>query len=139
VVFKRAEVGEQFTYVAVAIPWLLAYVFFIAAYALRDRRMPKWLVWCGTVSFSVYLFHPVFLTIAHQVLVSPWLSFVTTVLLTLVFAHYSYKFIEAPVIRYGRKLNRRLDEPASAVAAIGRHGVLQYPTAAVASPQGSER
>jgi peptidoglycan/LPS O-acetylase OafA/YrhL len=102
---------------------LLAYAFFMAAYALRDRRMPASLIWFGTISYSVYLFHPAVVSIMHDVLRNPWLALLTTVGLTLGLAHLSYTFVEAPAIRYGRTVNRRLDEPAA--IALPRSGAVR--------------
>jgi peptidoglycan/LPS O-acetylase OafA/YrhL len=91
----------------------LAAATFATAWALRDRRFPRWAVGLGTVSFSVYLLHPLLLMVSAQFLGTtgrqnvPGMVAFTVVLLTASWA--SHRWIESPAQRLG--LARRSDAP----------------------------
>jgi peptidoglycan/LPS O-acetylase OafA/YrhL len=83
----------------------------------RNKKVPRPLAWLGLVSYSVYLLHPVLIEIYASV---PWThneNFVPTELLMtaifllvlLVCCGLTYRFIEAPMQRMGRRVARRLD------------------------------
>ncbi|WP_371659831.1 acyltransferase family protein [Streptomyces sp. NBC_00280] len=44
--------------------FLLAVLTFAVGLALRRRRIPRWLTGLGTISYSVYLLHPVLLAVS---------------------------------------------------------------------------
>ncbi|MEO3827437.1 acyltransferase [Actinomadura sp. B10D3] len=83
---------------------------FGAAYRLRHARFPGWATGLGTISFSVYLLHPLLLMVAAQFLgVSGredvvGLGFFLLALIVLSWA--SQRWIEAPAQRLGRRLAR---------------------------------
>ena len=90
---------------------------FAVAMLCRNRKVPRPLAWLGLVSYSVYLLHPVLIEIYASV---PWThneNFVPTELLMtaifllvlLVCCGLTYRFIEAPMQRMGRRVARRLD------------------------------
>lgn len=95
---------------------LLAALTFAAGWALRHRRIPRWLTTLGTVSFSLYLLHPVLLQVNDQFLGRPDHDDAVRVLLfvpVLVAVSYlSYRYVELPFQRLGRRLNRRPDAVA---------------------------
>ena len=90
---------------------------FAVAMLCRNKKVPRPLAWLGLVSYSVYLLHPVLIEIYASV---PWThneNFVPTELLMtaifllvlLVCCGLTYRFIEAPMQRMGRRVARRLD------------------------------
>lgn len=100
-------------------PWVSAVVAAWATFAagalLSERRVPGWWAWLGTVSYSVYLLHPVLLELVDGLLADPaavawpwrlWLGAVVVVVL-LGCSALTYRLVEAPAQRAGRWLLRR--------------------------------
>ncbi|MFI0404260.1 acyltransferase family protein [Actinomadura sp. 3N508] len=89
---------------------LAAAATFAAAWRWRHRRFPRWATGLGTISFSVYLLHPLLLMVAAQFLdVSGredvvGLAFFVLALLAASWA--SQRWIEAPAQRFGRRFTR---------------------------------
>jgi peptidoglycan/LPS O-acetylase OafA/YrhL len=88
---------------------------FAAGMLLADRQVPAALAWLGMVSYSVYLIHPILLEIVDGFLADPaavaWpyrvgLGVVTLAAL-LGCAALTYRLVEAPAQRMGRRLARR--------------------------------
>ncbi|MEV4291523.1 acyltransferase family protein [Nonomuraea bangladeshensis] len=77
---------------------VLAFAVFGLAFALRGRAFPRWLTWLGVVSFSLYLLHPLLLHLAPDI----WVYYLVLVPLSGV----TYRLIEAPAQRLGRRLRR---------------------------------
>ncbi|MFS1297540.1 acyltransferase family protein [Streptosporangium longisporum] len=99
-------------------PWLatmaLAGATFAGGMALRGRGLPRFLVWLGLVSYSVYLLHHPLLRIFHAVVgdvraagqaVQLSLSAVF-VLMVLGLSLLTYRYVELPMQRLGRRLAR---------------------------------
>jgi peptidoglycan/LPS O-acetylase OafA/YrhL len=90
---------------------------FAVAWLLRRRRFPRALVWVGTVSYSIYLMHTVLLAAFHRVLdpdagvlplaAQAGVAAVYLCLLAAV-AWTTYRYVEAPGQRFGRRLARLL-------------------------------
>lgn len=81
---------------------------FIAVVTIGPRT-PGWLLWLGTVSYSVYIFQDFSLTLLLPYAgLSPVLFIAAVAALTLCIAAASYKFIEAPFVAFGRRINRQL-------------------------------
>lgn len=90
---------------ATAIPSYLAGVLvFLLAYAARRRVVPAALMWLGTVSYALYLVHPLLLDAAIAI-DAPW-AWVAAVLASLVLAPLAHRWIERPAIALGRRLDR---------------------------------
>ncbi|MGH1553469.1 acyltransferase family protein [Streptomyces sp. L7] len=115
--------GAQFTRRGWVVAFLLAVLTFGTGLALRRRRVPHWLTWLGTISYSVYLVHPVLLAVTdgtigrlrHDSPVAE-LAFVA-VLLPL--CALTYRYVEVPGRRWGRRLARRVEPPRGALAPAG--------------------
>ncbi|MBO2450067.1 acyltransferase [Actinomadura barringtoniae] len=91
---------------------LAAGAIFAIGYALRHRKVAKWLTWPGVISFAVYLLHPILLAVVEAVIGGPgaerpWLLAAFLVLL-LIPCYLAYRLVEAPMQRLGRKVSRRL-------------------------------
>jgi peptidoglycan/LPS O-acetylase OafA/YrhL len=93
-------------FLAMLTAWLGAYGLFALGILLRGRRVPGWLRWLGTVSYSVYLMQGVVL-IAVAPLADPVLSAVVWVVATLALSGATYRLVEQPSIRMSRMLGRR--------------------------------
>jgi peptidoglycan/LPS O-acetylase OafA/YrhL len=84
-------------------------------FTLCGQRWPKFMVWCGTVSYSLYLFHPVifyslyyFLSTHPKYAAAPlslWLLLCAAA--TVAFASVTYLLVEAPTNRLAARLTRR--------------------------------
>lgn len=90
---------------------IAAAVAFAAAWRLRDRRFPAWATGLGTISFSLYLLHPLLLMVATQFLGATGREDAVTglavFLVVLVAASWaSQRWIEAPAQRLGRRISR---------------------------------
>jgi peptidoglycan/LPS O-acetylase OafA/YrhL len=87
---------------------LLAAVTFAAAWALRHRRIPRWLTGLGTISFSLYLLHPVLLMLSDQFGGTPEhddpLRLTAFTAALIVISTLTYRYVEVPFQRLGRRL-----------------------------------
>jgi peptidoglycan/LPS O-acetylase OafA/YrhL len=83
--------------------WLGAYAIFCTALALRSRAVPRWLRRLGTISFSVYLVQALVL-LAVPALPSPALTAALWVAVTVAVSEGTYRFVEQPAVRLGRRL-----------------------------------
>lgn len=129
------EVGQFPVYLLITLAVVGA--LFATGMALRHRRIPAVLAWLGLVSYSVYLLHrAVFDTLEpllnqHRAgpLQAPWYrqALVGVLLLGLVLAlsALTYRCIEAPGQRFGRRVARWLDArfPARSGVPGGGSGV----------------
>ena len=78
----------------------------------RFRLSVKFLSWLGTISYSIYLFHPIFITITIDYFYNPYPSLAVSHLyiliaagLTIAFSSCVHVWVEAPCIKLGRALN----------------------------------
>ncbi len=91
---------------------LLAGATFAVGMACRHKRIPSMLAWLGLVSYSAYLLHPLLISIYNWIpLTQHPHSFPEQVLLAAAFlavllgcCALSYRFIEAPMQRRGKRL-----------------------------------
>ncbi|WP_326750654.1 acyltransferase [Streptomyces hirsutus] len=107
--------GAHFTRRAWIVAFLLAVLTFGVGLALRRRRIPRLLTGLGTISYSVYLVHPVLLAVTDGT-IGRWrqdkplleLAFYAVLLPLCVL---TYWYIEAPGQAWGRKVARRVQPP----------------------------
>jgi peptidoglycan/LPS O-acetylase OafA/YrhL len=103
--------GAPFTRRGWIVAFLLAVLTFGVGLALRRRRIPRWLTGLGTISYSVYLVHPVLLAVSDGT-IGRWrqdnlvleAAFYAVLLPLCVL---TYRYVEAPGQKWGRKLARR--------------------------------
>ncbi|MFC8361155.1 acyltransferase family protein [Streptomyces griseorubiginosus] len=104
--------GDHFTKRGWITAFMLALITFGAGTAVRNRCLPRVLTGLGTISYSVYLVHPVLLTVIDSTVGrrrqdSPVLEAMFFVALLPV-CLLTHRWIEAPSQRWGRGLARRL-------------------------------
>jgi len=100
-----------------AISSLLAAATFAAAMAWRNRDMPRFLTWLGMISYSVYLLHMLMIDVLVRVpltqagpsLIVQLGTTAAFVCLLLGCCALSYRFVEAPMQRAGRRVAARLE------------------------------
>jgi peptidoglycan/LPS O-acetylase OafA/YrhL len=99
--------------------WLGAYAIFGAGLALRSRTVPHWLRRLGAISFSVYLVQALVL-LAVPALPSPTLTAVVWTALILAISEGTYRVVELPAVRLGRRLGARTPHavPATPIRSI---------------------
>jgi peptidoglycan/LPS O-acetylase OafA/YrhL len=107
--------GDHFTRRGWVIAFLLAVLTFGAGLASRRRRIPRMLTGLGTISYSVYLVHPVLLavidsTIGRQRQDSLALE-VAFFAVLLPLCLLTYRCVEAPSQTCGRRLAHRMCPP----------------------------
>jgi peptidoglycan/LPS O-acetylase OafA/YrhL len=110
--------GAQATRRAWILAFLLAALTFGVGLAVRHRRIPLWLTGLGTISYSIYLVHPVLLAVVHGTL-GRWrrddlvleAAFYAVLLPLCVL---TYRCVEAPGQAWGRKLARHVQAPSRA-------------------------
>jgi peptidoglycan/LPS O-acetylase OafA/YrhL len=90
---------------------------FAVAMLCRHKKVPRALAWLGLVSYSVYLLHPLLIEIYDSVPLTRNENFLPMelllvgvfVLVLLACCALTYRYIEAPMQRLGRRTARRLD------------------------------
>lgn len=105
----QQDMGNGETWSRYLVTYTLAIVSFLLLTGCLRFQHPV-LLWLGAVSYSVYLLHPSMALLAWHLLrgVDTPLLFVTlAMVLTLVSARVSLRFVETPFIQLGRYLNRR--------------------------------
>ncbi|WP_051830077.1 MULTISPECIES: acyltransferase family protein [Streptomyces] len=126
------------SWMAFSFAYLAAWAVFAAGLLLRRRRFPRWLSGLGTISFSVYLLHgPLMFFIGWKLRGHPLAGWQGQTALTVgylaalvVLGYLSYRLVEVPFQRLGRKVARALDRrfPPPAPAHQGRHPAEAVPT-----------
>jgi peptidoglycan/LPS O-acetylase OafA/YrhL len=107
--------GDHFAQRGWIVAFLLAVLTFGAGLASRRRRIPRMLTGLGTISYSVYLVHPLLLVVIDSTLgrrrqdsLALEVAFFTVLLPLCVL---TYRCIEAPGQTWGRRLAHRLQPP----------------------------
>jgi peptidoglycan/LPS O-acetylase OafA/YrhL len=87
-------------------------LFIVGFYTLRLNN--PFLLWLGTVSYSIYLFHPIAIKSVYWLVDQKWSSYLSSLhlsaymlfvcLITFVIAFFTYRYFERPCIDLGRRL-----------------------------------
>jgi peptidoglycan/LPS O-acetylase OafA/YrhL len=119
VLIKKDDPLEHYSFWAVLAPWSTAYIVFLISYLLRTHSFPRALVWLGTISYSVYLLHPLVLTVVpawHN----PVYSLIVKIAVTIIVASCTYLCLERPSIALGKRLYAQfMSGPGRASSAVG--------------------
>ena len=88
--------------------WTLSILFFVAALVTTEQvRWPRFLAWMGTVSYSAYLLHPISIGVSQHLLPVGPLLLAMQFVLSIALAWMGYRYIETPMIAYGKKVGNR--------------------------------
>ncbi|WP_079053654.1 acyltransferase family protein [Streptomyces phaeochromogenes] len=106
---------DHFTRRGWIVAFLLAVLTFGAGLLSRHRRIPRLLTGLGTISYSVYLVHPVLLAVIDNTIgrrrqdnLALQVAFFTVLLPLCLLTH---RYIEAPSQTWGRRCARRVQPP----------------------------
>ena len=110
--FVRADDGSDHELRSGSLTFVVAYLAFGGALLLRRFRFPGVLVWLGAISYSLYLWHAVVLRAISPTAYRP-LTFAVWLAGTIVVSALSYRYIEQPCIRLGRKVSAQVDSVGS--------------------------
>lgn len=99
-----AEAYAEFPYspFAMAVALYGSTIMFVLLLLTRNREFPRVLIMLGTVSYSLYLFHPIAMRIGGRIFDPNQLPFpfmVVALLLTAVLTAGAYRFVELPSLR----------------------------------------
>jgi peptidoglycan/LPS O-acetylase OafA/YrhL len=83
-----------------------AYVLFGMAVLLRTRRVPAVLVWLGTVSYSLYLIHPLVYGSVPAIRHRPAWTLLWWLVITVAVSALTYRFVELPFHEIGRRIGQ---------------------------------
>ncbi len=103
--FVEPTTGAVTNWRAESLTFVVAYLVFGGALLLRRYRFPGVLVWLGAISYSLYLWHAVVLRAISPTAYRP-LTFSVWLAATIVVSWLSYRWIEQPFIKLGRKVAR---------------------------------
>ncbi|TWI47269.1 peptidoglycan/LPS O-acetylase OafA/YrhL [Pseudomonas duriflava] len=104
------DMGNGETWTRYLFTYALAFLTFLLL-TTRIRLESYWLVWLGTISYSVYLLHPSIALLADWLGRQPFFALpplglaLAATLATLLLAHLCFQHIERPFIGLGRKLS----------------------------------
>lgn len=96
--------------------YLVAYLLFFLMAMLSTRQLPWAFCRLGRISYSVYLMHPLFVTLALNRPWPAWLLFSGILTATLLASEMCFRWVEEPSIALGRWIERRLLQPKKATA-----------------------
>lgn len=86
----------------VSISWALAYGLFAMLFLMRNRAFPRWTLWLGRISYSLYLLHGLVLTLVPHSW-NPFLYIAVSWTISLGLSTLTYSFIEKPAIAFCRR------------------------------------
>jgi peptidoglycan/LPS O-acetylase OafA/YrhL len=91
---------------AYGLSWIVGVALFCTFYALRNRRLARPLTWLGSISYSMYLTHPIVFAAVRSLTWNP--VFVTMLVAVAVplLSWSLFKVVERPSIRLGRRFSK---------------------------------
>jgi peptidoglycan/LPS O-acetylase OafA/YrhL len=98
------EPGGQANVFSTLAAWGAGYVLFLLGMTGVWRWFPRPIRWLGLISYSVYLMHPVLLAVCRGRDMPDWLALTLMLGGTLVLSAITYRFIEKPMIDWGRRI-----------------------------------
>jgi len=107
VYYEKIGHGFRYSYIAILMGLLvtLAQAQNISAQPPASILNAAFLQYIGMRCYSIYLFHIFFALITQTFLKNFFISLLVQSALTLLFAHFSWKYIEAPLIKLGAKFS----------------------------------
>jgi peptidoglycan/LPS O-acetylase OafA/YrhL len=97
---SKADV-EAWNMAGVSVSWGLAYATFGILLMLRNRQFPKWILWIGRISYSLYLVHGLVLDLLPKSL-NPVVFVAAVMGLSIAISAFTYEFVEKPAIAFHR-------------------------------------
>lgn len=88
--------------------YLLGGVLFVGFYVLRNRTMPRILLWLGDISYELYLVHAIVLLALQKLQIDGILVLVITVPTSLALAYLTRRFIGLPTQKMGVRVTKHL-------------------------------
>ena len=110
---REPTTGALLTWRSESLTFVVAYLVFGLGLLLRFRAFPRWLVFLGTISYSVYMMHTIVIYAVPWWGASQWATWLRWVGLTVLSATVTYHVIEKPAINRGRVLARRVRQRRS--------------------------
>jgi peptidoglycan/LPS O-acetylase OafA/YrhL len=108
----KTLVDGPFTFFISHIIGFALFLFFL----FKIKNTPKFLITLGAISYSLYLFHPIFMngiiwltqknTIPNNLPLSIYM--ISTLILCSIFSYFVFKFVETPCINLSRKLTKKV-------------------------------
>jgi peptidoglycan/LPS O-acetylase OafA/YrhL len=102
--------------------WMVAYTAGLCLFLLfeKTRHAPRFTVWLGTISYSIYLLHPIVMKIRDVLFTSraPLLGVMFVLVLTVVVSWVVYRSVESPSQRLGKNIIRKIQANRS----VTQHG-----------------
>ena len=108
-----ANLDENFKPVGICSAMVLSVVVFLIWIKTEHTNILR--EWIGERSYSLYLLHYIFLELAIQLVLPPTAYGLLIIPCTLILSEISYRFVERPFVRLGKKESeRRFSVPGSA-------------------------
>jgi peptidoglycan/LPS O-acetylase OafA/YrhL len=102
--------SEHVTAEASAFTYIGAFTGFFLAYTNRFRTFPRFLLFLGTISYSMYLLHPLVIELCVDRF-GEFARFLVGLPVTILLSTLTYKFLEVPMVACGHRLAKRYQAP----------------------------
>ncbi|MFJ6797880.1 acyltransferase family protein [Streptomyces sp. NPDC091268] len=120
-------------------PYAAAWITFGLGMLLRNRRFPRFLTWLGAISYSVYVVHVPVLHGVHWWLddaglpkhgPGKFIQPLVFLVLVLVLSYLTYRLVELPGQRLGKRVHKALDRKSAQRAARSAQASAEIPAPA---------